>query len=74
MNTPMQALEEIVAKMALTHSPRAKELLEVTIALLVAKEEDVIQEAYEAGRNSIEGSSHEVSERKAVEYFNKKFK
>lgn len=73
MKTPMHAMSEIIGGMAMKACPQAKELLKISAITLRTREETLIKEAYQAGRNDISGSSPEVSTRKATEYFNKKF-
>lgn len=74
MKSPMHAMEDIITSHKMTHSPRTKELLKMSVAVLIGAEEKMIREAYEAGRNEMQGVNPEVSERKSQEYYNKKFK
>ena len=73
MKSPMHTMEEILKTTPLKHSPRAKELLTISVSTLRTVEERMYREVYEAGRNSIKGADPNISKRKSEEYFNKKF-
>lgn len=74
MKTPMHTMEEIILGMSLRANPQSKELLKMSADILRTMEARMVKEAFEKGRNSIKGSDHEISKRKAGEYYNNKFK